>query len=111
MGTVLGLPFVASEPRISATVLGACGFTGSSAGRGRFAERHRADAPRVTCPVLFMIQWDDEIFDRDGALELFDTIGSPDKRLHVHPGKHGDFPQEAADATREFLAARLRGGQ
>ena len=28
MGTVLGLPFVASEPRISAAVLGACGFTG-----------------------------------------------------------------------------------
>jgi dienelactone hydrolase len=107
MGTVLGLPFVASEPRISAAVLGACGFTGPSAVRARFVERHRADAPRVKCPVLFMVQWDDEIFDRDGALELFDTIGSPDKRMHAHPGKHGAFRQEAADATREFLAARL----
>lgn len=110
MGTVLGVPFVASEPRISAAVLGACGFTGPIAVRARFAERHRVDAPRVTCPVLFMVQWDDEIFDRDGALELFDMIGSHDKRMHVHPGKHGAFPQEAADATREFLAARLRGG-
>ncbi|MDP9238937.1 MAG: dienelactone hydrolase family protein [Chloroflexota bacterium] len=107
MGTVLGLPFVASEPRISAAVLGACGFTGPSAVRGRFAERHRTDAPSVTCPVLFMVQWDDEIFDREGALELFDAIGSQDKRMHAHPGKHGDFPEEAADATREFLAARL----
>lgn len=111
MGTVLGLPFVASEPRISAAVLGACGFTGSSAVRARFADRHRVDAPNVSCPVLFMVQWDDEIFDRDGALELFDTIGSKDKRMHVHPGKHGAFPQEAADATREFLSARLLGGQ
>jgi dienelactone hydrolase len=111
MGTMLGLPFVASEPRISAAVLGACGFTGPSAVRGRFGERHRVDAPRVTCPVLFMVQWDDEIFDRDGALELFDAIGSHDKRMHVHPGKHGDFPQEAADATREFLATRLCGGR
>lgn len=109
MGTVLGLPFVASEPRIRAAVLGACGLSGSSATRGHFVERHRRDAPRLTCPVLFMVQWDDEIFDRDGALELFDLIGSRDKRMHVHPGKHGAFPREAADATREFLAERLLG--
>ncbi|MDP9235877.1 MAG: dienelactone hydrolase family protein [Chloroflexota bacterium] len=110
MGTILGLPFVASEPRINAAVLGACGFSGPSAVRGRFAERHRRDAPNVTCPVLFMVQWADELFDREGALELFDTIGSHDKRMHVHPGQHGAFPQEAADATREFLAAQLRRG-
>jgi dienelactone hydrolase len=109
MGTVLGLPFVASEARISAAVLGACGLTGSSAIRGHFVERHRKDAPRVTCPVMFMVQWDDEIFDREGALALFDLIGSRDKRMQVHPGRHGAFPQEAADATREFLAARLLG--
>jgi dienelactone hydrolase len=110
MGTILGLPFVAAEQRISAAVLGACGFTGPGAMRGRFAERHRADAPRITCPVMFMVQWDDEIFDREGSLELFDTIGARDKRMHVHPGKHGAFPQEAADAGRVFLAARLFSG-
>lgn len=110
MGTVLGLPFVASETRVSAAVLGACGFTGSSARRARFVERHRADAPRLTCRVLFLVQWDDEIFDRDGALEQFDTIGSKDKRMHVHPGKHGDVPQEAAHAAREFLASVLCDG-
>ena len=107
MGTMLGLPFVASEPRIVAAVLGCCGLTGPSLPPKHFIERHRADAPRLTCPVLFMVQWDDEIFDRDGALELFDLIGSPDKRMHVHPGRHGAFPAEAADATREFLAAQL----
>jgi dienelactone hydrolase len=106
MGTVLGLPFVASEPRISAAVLGACGLAGRGIS-GFFPEQHRRDAPTLTCPVLFMVQWDDEIFDRDGALELFDLIGSRDKRMHVHPGKHGAFPAEAADATREFLAERL----
>jgi dienelactone hydrolase len=109
MGTMLGLPFVASEPRISAAALGCCGLTGTNIPRAHFAERHRADAPRLACPVLFMVQWDDEIFDRAGALELFDLIGSRDKRMHVHPGKHGAFPEEAATATREFLAARLRG--
>jgi hypothetical protein len=56
-----------------------------------------------------MVQWDDEIFERAGALELFGLIGSHDKRMHVHPGRHGAVPQEAADAMREFLAARLLG--
>jgi dienelactone hydrolase len=107
MGTMLGLPFVAAEPRVKAAVLGACGFTGTSAMRGGIGERHRRDAAKVACPVLFMVQWDDEIFDRDGALEMFDALGSDDKRMHVHPGKHSAFPLEAADATREWLASRL----
>jgi dienelactone hydrolase len=107
MGTMLGLPFVAAEPRIAAAVLGLCGFLGPSAIRGRFNERHRGDAPNITCPVLFMVQWDDERFDRDGAFELYGALGSQDKRMHVHPGLHGGMPIEATDATREFLAARL----
>lgn len=107
MGTMLGLPFVASEPRIRAAVLGLCGFQGPSAIRGRFSERHHQDAPHVTCPLLFMVQWDDERFDRDGAFELFGELGSADKRMHVHPGLHGAVPPEGSDATREFLAARL----
>lgn len=107
MGTMLGLPFVAAEPRIKAAVLGLCGFTGPSAIRGRFCDRHRADAPRVGCPVLFAVQWDDERFGRDGAFELFDFLGTKDKRLHAYPGLHAEVPPEGTDATREFLAARL----
>jgi dienelactone hydrolase len=107
MGSMLGVPFVAAESRIKAAVLGLCGFRGSSAVRGRFSERHHADAPQITCPVLFVVQWDDELFDRDGAFELFDEIGTADKRLHANPGLHGEVPQEEVNATREFLAARL----
>ena len=107
MGTMLGLPFVASEPRIKAAVLGLCGFAGPSAIRGRFGERHRADAPNVTVPTLFVVQWDDERFDRVGAFELFGMLGTVDKRMHVYPGLHAEVPPEGTDGTREFLAARL----
>jgi dienelactone hydrolase len=107
MGSMLGVPFVASEPRIKAAVLGLCGFTGPSANRGRFGERHRADAPNITCPVMFMVQWDDERFARDGVFELFGMLGSTDKRLLAFPGLHGELPPEGTDSTREFLAARL----
>jgi dienelactone hydrolase len=107
MGTMLGLPFVASEPRIKAAVLGLCGFKGSSAIRGRFGERHRADAPNITCPVHFVVQWDDERFDRDGAFEMFGMLGTNDKRLAAYPGLHAQVPEEGRDATRVFLAERL----
>lgn len=111
MGTMLGLPFVAADDRISAAVLGVCGLTGPSARRGHIEARHRADAPNVTCPVMFLMQWDDEIFDRDGALELFDLIGSKDKRLIAHPGAHSAVPVEAWHASREFLARYLLAGR
>jgi dienelactone hydrolase len=101
MGTILGLPLVAAEPRVAACVLGLMGMTGPT--RARIA----ADAPRVRCPVLFLAQADDELFPLDAALELFVALGSADKRLHVHPGGHGQVPGEEFDASEAFLASRL----
>ncbi len=101
MGTILGLPFVAAEPRVSAAVLGLMGLCGPT------RERIEADAPRVACPVLFLQQWDDELFSREVVWALFDRIGTRDKRLHCHPGPHGAVPPEAVDASRAFLADRL----
>jgi dienelactone hydrolase len=101
MGTIIGLPFVAAEPRVSVAVLGLMGLTGPT--------KHRiaADAPRVQCPTLFLVQWDDELFGRDDCFELFDAIGAPDKRMHVYPGRHGSVPVEAFRASEAFLACKL----
>lgn len=102
MGTLFGLPLVAAEPAVRAAVLGLAGAVGPS--RGRLT----ADAPRVNVPVLFLQQWDDELFAREDVLALFDALGTTDKRLHVHPGGHAFVPLEAYEASEAFLADRLR---
>jgi dienelactone hydrolase len=103
LGTILGLPVVAAEPRISAAVLGLMGLTGPTRAR---LER---DAPAVRCPVMFLVQWDDELFARPGVLALFEALGSPDKRLVANMGGHGDLPDEAFRMSTRFLAERLGG--
>ncbi len=101
MGTILGLPFVAAEERVKAAVLGLMGATGPT------KERIAEDAPRITCPVLFLVQWDDELFPTETAFALFDSIGSEDKRLHAAPGPHGAVPEEELAASEVFLARHL----
>lgn len=101
MGTILGLPLVAADDRIVVAVLGLMGVTGPT------SARVAADAADVACPVLFVVQWDDELFERSAAFALFDRLGTPDKRLHANPGPHSAVPPDELDATEAFLADRL----
>jgi dienelactone hydrolase len=101
MGTIIGLPFVAAEPRVSVAVLGLMGLTGPT------KDRITADAPRVQCPTLFLVQWDDELFGRDDCFKLFDAIGATDKRMHVYPGRHGSVPAEAFRASEAVLVCKV----
>ena len=102
MGTAYGLPLAACEPRIRAAVLGMWGL--SYPNSGRLAE----DAPRVRCPVLFQQKWGDEIFTRDSQIELFDRLGSSDKRLTVTMGGHKNPEGEQLEEIITFLTRRLR---
>jgi dienelactone hydrolase len=101
MGSIFGIPYVASEPRVQAAVLGLLGVSGPT------KDRLQADAGRIACPVLFLLQMDDELFAREKVLELFAAVGSTDKRLHAHPGGHGGTPREEFDASEWFLARAL----
>lgn len=99
MGTVIGLPFVASEPRIDAAVLGLMGVAPGAQPRS---------ATSLRIPVLFLVQWDDELVRREQALALFDVIGSKDKTMHVNPGPHAAVPAEEIAASERFFEKHLR---
>jgi dienelactone hydrolase len=96
LGCGLGVPFVAAEPRVRAAVLGLGGALAS-------AEAAR----RITVPVEFLVQWDDERVPREQGLALFDALGSTEKTLHANPGGHGEIPRFELDSTVRFFARHL----
>jgi dienelactone hydrolase len=104
MGTLLGLPLVAAEPRIAVAVLGLMGIRPDG---GRIGQRLADDALRLRCPVLFLQQRHDELFPSETSGALFDAIGSADKRMHSHPGPHAGVPPEEFLASEQFLARHL----
>lgn len=101
MGTIFGLPFVVSEPDVQVAVLGLMGAVGPT------AERLAKAAADLTRPLLFAVQWDDELVPRDKAIELFGTFATADKRMIVNPGAHAAVPLETFDLTEAFLAKHL----
>lgn len=96
LGCGLGVPFVAAEPRVRAAVLGLGGASASAEA-----------AARITVPVEFLVQWDDERVPREQSLALFDALASPEKTLHANPGKHGEMPPTELDNTLRFFRRHL----
>jgi len=99
LGTMIGVPLAAAEPRIEASVFGLAGpgYRGALAGA----------AAQLRIPVEFLLQWDDELIPRDDALALFAAFGSPDKTLHANPGRHHDVPEFELDNSERFLTRHL----
>ena len=110
MGTRFGLPYVAAAgSRLRCAVLGKNGMLQASSmpAAATMAPRFRQDAPKIMVPLLFHVQWDDELFPRDGQFELFDLLGAQDKRLIAFPGPHGTATPAAVDAWCGFVRQHL----
>lgn len=112
MGTRFGLPYVAVDgDRLRCAVLGKNGMqhTANVPAGVDMAPRFAQDAPNIRLPILFHVQWDDELFQRDGQFELFDLLGTSDKRLIAFPGAHSLSPPEAVQAWCMFIEQHLAG--
>ena len=97
--TAIGIRLAVVEPRISAAGFFAGGFVPSA---------QRQEARRVTIPLLFLLQWDDEGNDRRSALDLFDAFGSKEKTLHANLGGHAGTPWFEVDDGARFFDRHLK---
>jgi pimeloyl-ACP methyl ester carboxylesterase len=97
MGTAIGVPFIAAEPRIACAVLGLAGLRPA-------ATEMAAAARNIVIPVEFVFQWDDAVASREHGVALFDAFGSKEKTMHINPGGHMEIPSfEGASWERFFL--------
>lgn len=110
MGTRFGLPYAAAaRPGLRCAVLGKFAMRQPAAmpeGLDMTA-RFSQDAPRLQAPVLFHMQWDDELFAREDQLALFDLLGSRDKRLIAFPGSHATTHPAAERSWCGFVMEHL----
>jgi cephalosporin-C deacetylase-like acetyl esterase len=100
MGTAIGVPFVAAEPRIKCAVFGLLGLRDG-------AEAMEAAAKRITIPVQFVFQWEDAVAPRENGLALFNAFTSSEKTMHINPGGHMDIPNFEGTAWIAFYQRHL----
>ncbi|MDA0791210.1 MAG: dienelactone hydrolase family protein [Proteobacteria bacterium] len=106
MGTIFGIPLVGSLENVTAATLGLFGIHE----RSNHAQAHAAHAAEITCPVLYLMQLEDELFPRDTCLAAFDALASSDKRIHANPGLHPMVPAAEFRFAFDFLMQHITGG-
>jgi dienelactone hydrolase len=100
MGTRYGVPFVASEPRITCAVLGLFGI-------GSDKDEFTETAASLQVPLLFLYQLHDELMKPEAGLALFSAFGSKIKTMHINPGPHVGIPLFERDAYEAFYVRHM----
>ncbi len=96
LGTAIGVPLTAAEPRITAAVFGGLGHESLTEAAGN-----------VTVPLQFLLQWDDEHVERQSGLALFDAFASAEKTMHANPGAHREVPAFELNSASGFFVRHL----
>ncbi len=121
MGSILGVPFVAMEPRVSTAVfaLGGAGLMHFFALQAPIERRHDAETVADACdplhyapliaprPVLMVNGTQDAIIPPVLGQALFSALREP-RRVIWYDGGHGDIPCEDIHEMRRFLLETLR---
>jgi cephalosporin-C deacetylase-like acetyl esterase len=100
MGTAIGVPFVASEPRITCAVFGLAGLRSG-------AEAMEKAARAITIPIEFVFQWEDAVAPRESGLALFNAFGAKEKTMHINPGAHVEIPNFEGASWQAFFVRHL----
>ena len=100
MGTAIGVPFVAQQPKITAAVFGLAGLRPNAA-------EFEAAAKAIKIPVEFVFQWEDAVADREHGIALFNAFGSAEKTMHINPGGHMDIPNFEGASWERFFVRHL----
>ena len=110
MGTRFGVPLAAAlGDALRCAVFGKFGLLEAS---GMYEDtdatnRLRVDAADVSAPTLQHVQWDDELFPREGQFALFEALGASEKELIAYPGGHRDLHPVAHLRWRSFITRHL----
>lgn len=100
MGTAIGVPFLAAEPRIGCAVLGLAGLRPDAADMA-------AAAAKIAIPLEFVFQWEDAVASREHGLALFNAFASKEKTMHINPGGHMDIPDFEGASWERFFVRHL----
>lgn len=96
MGTAIGVPLTAADPRIGAAVFGQF-----------WPESLTETARQIKVPIQFVLQWDDEHIPRQAGLALFDAFASTEKTLHANSGRHKEVPRFEVECAVQFFTRHL----
>lgn len=100
MGTAIGVPFVAAEPRVKCAVFGLAGLRPGMDGFERAAAA-------ISIPLEFVFQWEDAVAPRELGLALFNAFASKQKAMHINPGAHVEIPNFEGESWERFFVRHL----